>query len=77
MDSSFELLDAIMGGDLGHWLCDRRAAGHSFRRIARDLSGDGVEINGRIVKYHVSYETVRRWCERAGIRTTAVMEPAS
>jgi hypothetical protein len=51
---------------LEHYLAGARASGKSFETIAKALA-DLIDLDG----FSVTYGTIRRWCERLGIKAKA------
>lgn len=66
MASSYEMVDNALQGALAERLRVMRADGLSIDQMAEAFGSDG---------YSVSRETIRRWCDRAGVPTHRVPAP--
>lgn len=64
-----DLLQRRYDTALDQWLTDRRQAGFSYDRIARELESV-LEVDG----FTVTYQTVRRWCIRLGVEPEEAAE---
>ena len=60
-----ELAGNLVGQPIGDWIAERRAAGASWRQIARDLN---AATGGRI---RATHETVRNWSRPATSKDAA------
>jgi hypothetical protein len=66
MATGYDMLNRSMGGRLPEQLGEWRVEGLSLKDMAERLSSDGVKVGA---------ETLRRWCQRAGVPTHRIPAP--